>query len=93
MAQPSRRSGPVDIHIGERIRELRTKRGVSQEALGAALGVAFQQIQKYESGVNRISAGRLWLLCRELKVPIAPIFEGVTESMFTGAKRGGKAKR
>ena len=89
----SSRNGPVDVQIGKKIRELRKQRGISQEALSGALGVTFQQLQKYETGHNRISAGRLWLLCRELRVPIASMFEGVTESMFTKARRARKAKR
>jgi transcriptional regulator with XRE-family HTH domain len=88
------RTGLVEIQIGQKIRELRARRGLTQDALGKMLGVSFQQIQKYESGSNRISPGRLWLLCQRLEVPIASMFEGVTERMVTSkAKRGAKAKQ
>lgn len=62
---------PVDIHVGSRVRLRRTLLGMSQEMLGDAIGLTFQQIQKYERGTNRISASRLYDLSRALDVPVS----------------------
>src|SRR5215510_7642049 len=67
---------PADIRFGHRMRERRMMLGMSQTELGAALDVTFQQIQKYERGVNRVSAGTLQMLAATLKVPIAYFFDG-----------------
>ena len=64
----------MDRVIGRRIRAARESAGVGQVALAEAVGVAFQQIQKYESGKNRVAAARLFEICRVLKVPIASMF-------------------
>ena len=66
---------PVDVHVGNRMRQRRTLLGMSQEKLGEALGLTFQQVQKYERGMNRVSASRLFDLSRVLDVPIAYFFE------------------
>lgn len=66
----------VDIHVGKRLRFGRTMKGMSQEAIGDSIGVTFQQIQKYERGVNCIRAGKLFELAKVLKVPVAFFFEG-----------------
>ncbi|HIF09166.1 MAG TPA: XRE family transcriptional regulator, partial [Sneathiellales bacterium] len=58
----------VDEHVGERIRHLRTTLGLTQEQLSSALGISYQQIQKYETGANRVSAGRLYEIAMELDV-------------------------
>ncbi|MCQ8781641.1 helix-turn-helix domain-containing protein [Mangrovibrevibacter kandeliae] len=68
---------PVDFHCGARLRQLRISAGVSQEALGNALGVTFQQIQKYEKGTNRISASRLYEICCFFEVSSTYFFEGL----------------
>ena len=68
---------PVDRHVGHRLRERRSMLGLSQESLAAAIGVSFQQVQKYERGVNRISASRLWLAAQLLDVDIDYFFEGL----------------
>jgi transcriptional regulator with XRE-family HTH domain len=65
----------VDVYIGSRMREGRTALGLSQEELGKTLGVSFQQVQKYEKGINRISAARLFEICKALKLPLASMFE------------------
>jgi transcriptional regulator with XRE-family HTH domain len=65
----------VDKYIGKRMRAQRQALGISQEQLGQKLGVSFQQIQKYESGRNRVSAARLFDLCRALKTPLSSMFE------------------
>ena len=67
----------IDAHIGGRVRLRRMTMGVSQERLGAALGVTFQQVQKYEKGLNRIGAGRLYRISRILEVPVAYFYEGL----------------
>lgn len=72
---------PIDIHIGNRLRIRRTLVGMSQEELGHAIGVTFQQIQKYERGVNRVSGSRLFDVACALRVPVAFFFEGVDENL------------
>ena len=66
---------PVDIHVGSRVRLRRTLLGLSQEKLGDALGLTFQQIQKYERGANRIGASRLFHLSQILDVPVSFFFD------------------
>lgn len=66
---------PVDIHVGKRMRQRRVVLGMSQEKLASHLGITFQQIQKNENGLNRMSAGRLYNLSSALGVPIAYFFE------------------
>jgi transcriptional regulator with XRE-family HTH domain len=67
---------PIDRHVGSRVRMQRMLAGVSQEKLGEALGLTFQQVQKYEKGTNRISASRLQQIAKMLGVPVAFFFEG-----------------
>jgi len=69
-------SHPVDVYVGRRLRLKRTIMGMSQEALGKAIGVTFQQIQKYERGINRMGASRLYHFARLLSVPVSYFFEG-----------------
>ena len=71
-----RHPDPIDVHVGSRLRARRTMLGVSQTKIGGDLGITFQQIQKYEKGTNRISAGRLQEAARLLGVPVAYFFEG-----------------
>jgi len=66
---------PIDIHVGARLRLRRTLLGLSQEKLGEAVGITFQQLQKYERGANRISASRLYHLSLVLDVPVGFFFE------------------
>jgi len=68
---------PIDLHIGQRVRHRRWLLGMTQQQLAQAVGIRFQQIQKYESGANRISASRLWDLARALDMPISFFFEGL----------------
>ena len=75
---------PVDIHVGDRVRRRRVLLGLSQEKLGDAVGLTFQQIQKYERGANRISASRLFQFCHILDVPISFFFD----EMPTGLRAG-----
>ncbi|GBR44307.1 helix-turn-helix domain-containing protein [Neokomagataea thailandica] len=69
-------AGSTDVHIGHRIRLRRTLMGLSQESLGEALGVTFQQVQKYERGANRVSASRLFELAQALDVPVGFFYDG-----------------
>jgi len=66
---------PIDVHVGSRVRLRRTLLGMSQEKLGEALGLTFQQVQKYERGVNRIGASRLYHLSQILDVPVSFFFD------------------
>jgi transcriptional regulator with XRE-family HTH domain len=68
---------PVDIHVGKRVRHRRWMLGVTQQQLAEQVGIKFQQIQKYETGMNRISASRLWDIAEVLQVPISFFFEGL----------------
>jgi transcriptional regulator with XRE-family HTH domain len=71
----SRRPNPIDIHVGSRVRLRRMLIGMSQEKLGEKLGLTFQQIQKYEKGINRIGASRLFDLAQVLGVPVQFFYE------------------
>ena len=77
--RPGRQKGdkpnPIDIHVGSRVRLRRNMLGLSQEKLGEAIGLTFQQVQKYERGANRIGASRLHDLSRVLDVPVAFFFD------------------
>ncbi len=77
---------PIDKHVGSRVRMRRIMLGMSQEKLGEALGLTFQQIQKYEKGTNRVGASRLQQIADTLQVPVAFLFEGAPDSggMETG---------
>ena len=70
------RSHPVDVHVGARMRQRRTLLGMSQEKLGTAVGLTFQQIQKYEKGTNRVGASRIQQISEVLQVPVSFLFEG-----------------
>ncbi len=72
---------PIDMHVGARIRLRRTLLGMSQERLGEALGLTFQQVQKYERGVNRVGASRLFDLSRVLDVSISFFFDDLPEHL------------
>ncbi len=74
------RASPIDSHVGARIRLRRTMLGMSQERLGEALGLTFQQVQKYERGVNRVGASRLFDLSRVLDVPISFFFDDMSDA-------------
>ncbi len=66
---------PVDIHVGRRLRQRRYMAGMTQEQLGNSVGIRFQQIQKYESGANRISASRMWDIAAAMEVPVSYFLE------------------
>src|SRR5881227_589616 len=73
--QRSEKPNPVDVQVGSRVRLRRNMLGLSQEKLGAAIGLTFQQVQKYERGANRIGASRLHDLSRVLDVPVSFFFD------------------
>ena len=77
---------PIDVHVGGRVRLRRTMLGMSQDKLGEALGLTFQQIQKYEKGVNRIGASRLFEISKILDIPIQFLFDDF--DTLTGASYG-----
>ena len=68
---------PVDVHVGKRIRHRRWLVGMTQQQLAQHVGIKFQQIQKYETGANRVSASRLWDISETLEVPVSFFFEGL----------------
>lgn len=68
---------PVDVHVGRRVRHLRILQNLTQEELGERIGVSYQQIQKYETGTNRISASKLYWIAVECRVPPGWFFEGI----------------
>jgi transcriptional regulator with XRE-family HTH domain len=74
---PKKQASPIDVQVGTRVRLRRMLIGMSQEKLGEMLGLTFQQVQKYEKGVNRIGAGRLFQVAHILGVPIDYFYEGV----------------
>ena len=86
---------PVDVHVGARLRVRRTLLGMSQTTLGDAIGLSFQQMQKYENGANRISASRLFDLSRLLDVPIQHFFDDMPTAVAASSPTlgGGRAKK
>jgi transcriptional regulator with XRE-family HTH domain len=74
-----RSPNPVDLHVGARIRMRRRMQAVSQEKLADALGLTFQQVQKYERGANRVSASKLYEIAAALRTPVSYFFEGLAD--------------
>ena len=70
---------PVDVYVGKRIRQRRWMVGMTQQQLAEKVGIKFQQIQKYETGMNRVSASRLWDISTALEVTISYFFEGLSD--------------
>jgi transcriptional regulator with XRE-family HTH domain len=79
---------PIDKHVGSRVRMRRMMLSMSQEKLGDALGLTFQQVQKYEKGTNRIGASRLQQISHILQVPVAFFFDGAPHVPGTGRSEG-----
>jgi transcriptional regulator with XRE-family HTH domain len=79
---------PVDVHVGKRLRLRRTILGLSQESLGNAIGVTFQQVQKYERGINRMGSSRLFEFSKLLNIPISYFFEEFTDGNASKAASG-----
>ena len=84
-AVPANRASSIDRHVGSRIRERRIMLGLSQQQMADMIGVTYQQAHKYERGINRISAGRLYEITRVLNVPITYFFEGLELGEDDGA--------
>ncbi len=80
---------PVDAHVGKRIRHRRWMVGMTQQQLADKVGIKFQQIQKYETGMNRVSASRLWDIAEALGVQISFFFEGLSEDQPAAAANPG----
>lgn len=70
---------PVDVHVGKRIRHRRWLIGMTQQQLAEKVGIKFQQIQKYETGANRVSASRLWDISDAMEVPVSFFFDGLQD--------------
>ena len=80
---------PVDIHVGQRIRQRRCVVGMTQQQLGDSAGIKFQQLAKYESGTRRISVSRMWDVAAAMEVPVSFFFEGIEgEALDTGEACG-----
>ena len=84
----ARRANAMDIHVGARVRLRRMLMGMSQEKLGEMLGLTFQQVQKYEKGVNRIGAGRLFELGQVLTVPVQFFYDDAPGAAVPGFSEG-----
>ncbi|MEO9826227.1 MAG: helix-turn-helix transcriptional regulator [Paracoccaceae bacterium] len=76
---------PVDVHVGKRIRHRRWLVGMTQQQLAEKVGIKFQQIQKYETGMNRVSASRLWDIASALSITVSFFFEGLDEAETSAA--------
>lgn len=84
---PLRINGPhfVDMHVGRQLKTMRHSAGLSQEELANKLGITFQQVQKYEKGINRLSASRMYDIAHALSVPVSSFFMGVEDSKHLDA--------
>lgn len=78
----------VDVHVGKRIRHRRWMIGMTQQQLAEKVGIKFQQIQKYETGMNRVSASRLWDIAQAVDVPVSFFFEGLEDGQTHDAVEG-----
>jgi transcriptional regulator with XRE-family HTH domain len=91
MKRDERRATATDAAIGKRIRARRLEIGMSQERLAELLGLTFQQVQKYEKGVNRVAASRLFDIAAALRAPLDYFFEGLTSPVARKTRRGKEA--
>ena len=87
------RSHPVDVHVGARMRQRRSLLGMSQTNLGTAVGLTFQQIQKYERGSNRIGSSRLFEFAKVLDVPVSYFFDEMPSNALAGRPMSGRGKK
>ncbi|CAN5901084.1 hypothetical protein BH11PSE3_BH11PSE3_25590 [soil metagenome] len=83
----------VDVYVGTRMRQRRSLLGMSQTALGAAVGLTFQQVQKYERGSNRISSSRLYEFGKVLDVPVSFFFDEMPANVLAGRPAGGRGRK
>src|ERR1700754_5359952 len=86
------RSHPVDVHVGARMRQRRSLLGMSQTNLGSAVGLTFQQIQKYERGSNRIASSRLFEFAKVLDVPVSYFFDEMPVNALAGRPMSGRRR-
>lgn len=84
---------PVDVHVGTRIRQRRSLLGMSQTTLGKAVGLTFQQIQKYERGSNRIGSSRLFEFAKVLDVPVSYFFDEMPSNALAGRPMSGRGRK
>ncbi len=84
---PNGQPNPIDVHVGSRIRLRRTLLGLSQEKLASLLGLTFQQVQKYERGMNRVGASRLWDISKVLDVPVEFFYEDMDSNVARQSPR------
>jgi transcriptional regulator with XRE-family HTH domain len=84
---------PVDIHVGSRIRQRRSLLGMSQNTVGTAVGLSFQQIQKYERGSNRIGSSRLFEFAKVLDVPVSYFFDEMPSNALAGRPMSGRGRK
>lgn len=82
---------PVDVHVGQRLRQRRVLVGLSQEKLARMVGITFQQVQKYERGANRIVASRLFELAKVLDVPVSYFFDDLSAKAANDAHKADTA--
>ncbi len=92
MKVKERQPHPVDIHVGARVRLRRTLLGMSQGKLAEAIGLTFQQVQKYEKGASRVASSRLYGLSRVLDVPVGFFFEDMPASVAAGSRAHARGK-
>jgi transcriptional regulator with XRE-family HTH domain len=87
------KSHNVDVHVGTRMRQRRTLLGMSQEKVGKAVGLTFQQIQKYERGSNRIGSSRLYEFAKVLDVPVSYFFDEMPSNALSGRPMSGRGSK
>lgn len=85
-------SHPIDVHVGLRVRQRRALLGMTQTDLAKAVGLTFQQVQKYERGFNRVSASRLFEFASVLDVPVSHFFDEMATETSSGKRRAGRPK-
>ena len=90
MSKSTRGVRDLDTQIGQRLKEARRAQGLSQTLLAHALGITFQQIQKYENGINRVSAARLYDIAQVLGMPITYFYEGAEPFVRSVRRRNGR---
>ena len=84
---------PVDIHVGSRLRQRRSLLGMSQNTVGTAVGLSFQQIQKYERGSNRVGSSRLFEFAKVLDVPVSYFFDEMPSNALAGRPMSGRGRK
>ncbi len=87
------KSHPVDVHVGMRMRQRRTLLGMSQTKVGDAVGLTFQQIQKYERGSNRVGSSRLYEFAKVLDVPVSYFFDEMPSNALAGRPMSGRDRK